>query len=89
MERTNSKNQVSTFEEAIKELELIVNALQEGEVPLDQSLKLYKQGITLLEFCSKKLTEAQGIVSFLSQSKTGELLESPLDTLETDKKELR
>lgn len=89
MERTNSKNQVSTFEEAIKELELIVNALQEGEVPLDQSLKLYKQGITFLEFCSKKLTEAQGIVSFLSQSKTGELLESPLDTLETDKKELR
>lgn len=89
MDKSTSGDRLSTFEEAIKELEIIVKALEEGDVPLDQSLELFKQGVTLTEFCNKKLTEARGTVSLLSRSKTGELQESPLDTPETDEKELR
>jgi exodeoxyribonuclease VII small subunit len=84
MEKTTSNEHIYTFEEAIKELEEIVQALEEGDVPLDQSLELFKKGVSLTEFCNRKLTEAQGLVSILSRSKAGELHEIPLGTEEEE-----
>ncbi len=53
-----------TFEVAIKRLEEIVEKLEDGSCPLEDSVKLYDEGIKLSSFCDKKLKEAkQKIIS--------------------------
>ena len=48
-----------TFEENMLRLEAIVAQLEKGEVPLDESLKLFEEGIGLSRTCTKLLSEAQ------------------------------
>ena len=48
-----------TYEEAVKRLEEIVSLLEKNEASLDESLKLYEEGISLSVLCNKKLTEAK------------------------------
>lgn len=48
-----------TYEQATKRLEEIVSTLEEGSMPLEDSMKLYEEGVKLSEFCSKKLNEAK------------------------------
>jgi exodeoxyribonuclease VII small subunit len=48
-----------SFEEAMKALEQVVNQLERGEVPLDQSIALYERGAALKERCAKLLKEAE------------------------------
>ena len=74
----------SSFEEAIKELETIVQTLEKGDASLEQSLTLFKRGVSLTEYCNKKLNEAQGVVSLLTRNKYGDLQEVPLDTSDID-----
>lgn len=54
-----------TYEESMKTLEDIVAKLENGDVPLDESLKLFEEGTKLAAFCSKALdTAEQKILSF-------------------------
>lgn len=53
----NQKNQ--TFEENMQRLEQIVRAMERGDVPLEQSLKLFQEGAKLVENCGKLLDEAE------------------------------
>ena len=46
------------FEEAIGRLEDIVNHLEQGEVPLEESIKLYEEGMRLGKMCRRILNEA-------------------------------
>ncbi len=48
-----------TYEQAVKRLEEIVALLERNEASLDDSMKLYEEGIRLSSFCNKKLTEAK------------------------------
>ncbi len=48
-----------TFEEAIKRLEEIVLSLESGNCNLDDSIKLYDEGMKLSVLCDKKLSEAK------------------------------
>ena len=48
-----------SFEEAMRELETVVGKLESGDVPLEDSIKLYERGATLKEHCQKKLAEAE------------------------------
>ena len=48
-----------TFEENMKRLEEIVRAMERGEVPLEESLKLFQEGTELVRTCGKLLDEAQ------------------------------
>ncbi len=48
-----------TFEEALKNLEEIVQKMESGALPLDESIKLYEQGIQLKKLCEKQLEEAK------------------------------
>lgn len=48
-----------TFEEAFSRLETIVRSLEEGQVPLDESMKLYEEGVSLVRLCSSKLENAK------------------------------
>ena len=48
-----------TFEESMSRLEQIVRAMERGDVPLVESLKLFQEGTQLVQTCSKLLDEAQ------------------------------
>ena len=48
-----------SFEDAMKELESVVAKLESGDVPLEDSIKLYERGAALKEHCQKKLAEAE------------------------------
>ncbi|MBC6314596.1 exodeoxyribonuclease VII small subunit [Listeria grandensis] len=48
-----------TYEEAMKELENIVQALEEGNVSLEDSLDMYQRGIALTKLCQEKLAAAE------------------------------
>ncbi|MEA2109878.1 MAG: exodeoxyribonuclease VII small subunit [Pseudomonadota bacterium] len=64
-----------SFETALKKLEEVVEKLESGEVSLDQSLKLFEQGITLVRQCSKRLDEVESKVQVLVSDERGERLE--------------
>lgn len=57
-----------TYETAIKRLEEIVNTLENGELPIDKSLKLYEEATELSAFCKKYLDEAEGKLTILSEN---------------------
>lgn len=48
-----------TYEEAYQQLEKILQALESGDLPLEESLKLYELGAALAAFCARKLDEAE------------------------------
>ena len=48
------------FEECLQRLEAIVKELERGDLPLEQSLKLFEEGIALSGACRKELDEAEG-----------------------------
>lgn len=48
-----------TFEENMQRLEQIVRAMERGDVPLEESLKLFQEGTALVENCGKLLDEAE------------------------------
>ena len=48
-----------SFEQNITRLEQIVRAMERGDVPLEESLKLFQEGTDLVRSCSKLLDEAQ------------------------------
>ena len=53
----NRKNM--TFEESMQRLEQIVRAMERGEVPLEESLRLFQEGTQLVAACEKLLENAQ------------------------------
>jgi exodeoxyribonuclease VII small subunit len=63
-----------SFEEALQQLEQIVQKLEKGELPLEESLKLYEEGIRLSRLCHGKLEEAEGRIEMLMKDARGEPL---------------
>ena len=55
------------FEETIKELELIANELEKGELPLDKSVAKFEEGMKLSKACVEMLEEAERKISILLQ----------------------
>lgn len=51
--------QSKTFEESMGRLEQIVRSLEQGNVPLEESLKLFKEGTELVQSCGKLLDKAE------------------------------
>lgn len=51
--------QNKTFEESMGRLEQIVRAMEQGNVPLEESLKLFQEGTELVRNCQKLLDDAQ------------------------------
>tara|TARA_Y100001935_G_C17052774_1_gene382853 strand:- start:141 stop:353 length:213 start_codon:yes stop_codon:yes gene_type:complete len=53
-------SETMSYGKAIDRLEEIVQALERGGIPLDETLKLYDEGAKLLEFCQQELASAEG-----------------------------
>ena len=66
-----------SFEAAVAELETIVQALEKGDLPLEEAVSLFEKGVRLSRLCSGKLDTAQEKVRRLLVEQEGELLTLP------------
>ena len=57
-----------TFEEALKQLEAMVSRLEIGDLPLDEALSVFEEGVRLTKLCSQRLNEAERRVNILVRS---------------------
>ena len=69
------------FEDALEKLEKIVSKLEEGDISLEESLKLFEEGIKWSRFCSQKLEEAERKVEILLRDKEGDRKAEPFESL--------
>lgn len=68
-----------TFEENMQRLEQIVRAMERGDVPLEESLKLFQEGTELVRVCGKLLDEAQLQVKKITTAPDGSPVEEDFD----------
>lgn len=61
------------FEEALKKLETIVDAMESGDLPLESLLARYEEGMKLSKICQEKLAEAELTIQQLEKTDGGEL----------------
>ena len=67
------------FEDALQRLEEIVDRLETGELPLEDSLKVFEEGVALARRCSKYLEEAEKRIELLTKDETGLLKTEPFE----------
>ena len=61
------------FDEALQKLETIVTQMEEGDLPLEETLKAFEEGVRLARFCASKLDEAERKVEKLMRDQAGNL----------------
>lgn len=69
-------NKTMSFESAIERLEEIVRKLESGDASLDESIKLYSEGVELVGKCNKKLDDTELKIKLLTIDPDGEASES-------------
>jgi exodeoxyribonuclease VII small subunit len=78
MAKNEKKNDISnlSFEQAIKELTGIVNKIEQGQVPLQDSLEQYEKGMGLIKHCKEILKKAEDRIEKISeQQNTGDRIQ--------------
>jgi exodeoxyribonuclease VII small subunit len=74
-----------TFEQSMKNLERIVQELEDGDLPLEKAIKKFEEGIKLTKLCSEKLDETEKKISILLKNSEGQMTEKPfMSADETD-----
>jgi len=68
-----------TFEQALKQLEQIVQDLESGDMPLEKAIKKFEEGIQLSKYCTDKLDESEKRITILMQDAAGNVTEKPFD----------
>ena len=71
-----------SFEEALGELEGIVNRLEQGDLPLEEALQFFEDGVKLSRYCHTKLDEAQKRVEILLKDERGKMTAQPFEPSE-------
>ncbi len=66
------KTTKGSFEDSLNRLEKIVESLEQGQVPLDDALKLYEEGIQLSKACAEKLKAAEMRIKKLAKNADGQ-----------------
>jgi len=72
-----ARNSAVPFEEALKKLETIVEAMESGDLPLESLLAKYEEGTKLAQICQAKLAEADLKIQQLEKTPAGELTLQP------------
>ena len=85
MEKPNKNNK--TFEESLKRLEEIVSRLELGDVPLEETITLFQEGMELVNFCHKKLEEVKHKVEMVVRDKNSFTLQPFEAKVENEEKE--
>ncbi|HEY3989746.1 MAG TPA: exodeoxyribonuclease VII small subunit [Acidobacteriaceae bacterium] len=68
---------MAKFEDSLKQLESIVNQLEKGDLPLEESIKLFEEGIHLSSVCKEELDAAEGKVQVLLKQRDGSMKTEP------------
>jgi exodeoxyribonuclease VII small subunit len=74
---------LETFEVSLKKLETIVAQLERGDLPLEDSIKIFEEGMRLSAECKKQLEEAEGKVELLVKRRDGSMSKEPFAPLNT------
>jgi exodeoxyribonuclease VII small subunit len=69
----------TSFETSLAELEKIVGRLEDGDLPLEESLELFEKGIKLSRECRTRLTDAERRIEILMKDADGELVVAEID----------
>lgn len=75
------------FEDALKKLEKIVSDLENGNIPLEEALEKYQEGMRLSGVCQKKLEAAKKKVEILLKAEDGSVELKPFDEKSVDEEE--
>ena len=67
------------FETSLNRLEEIVSELEQGDLPLEQSLKLFEEGVKLARICNTRLQDAERKVEILLKDKGGNMMKNPFE----------
>jgi len=70
---TKKDSQELKFEEAIADLEQVVEQLESGDLSLEDSLASFEKGVGLVRYCNQKLSEVEKKVELLVKDKQGQL----------------
>jgi exodeoxyribonuclease VII small subunit len=65
---------MATFEEQLTALEGVVERLERGELPLDESVRLFEEGLRLSNACKGELDAAEGKIQVLVEGKGGKMV---------------
>jgi exodeoxyribonuclease VII small subunit len=71
---------MANFEDSLKKLESIVAQLEQGDLPLEESLKLFEEGVGLSAACKQELDAAEGKVQMLIKQRDGSIKLEPFPT---------
>lgn len=82
--KTSSKRNNVCFEDALGKLEVIVKELEAGDLPLEEALDKFSQGITHAKLCFERLSAAEATIDKILQQEQGQLVEKPLNFVEGD-----
>lgn len=74
-----AKRASNEFEKSFKQLEDIVRRLESEELPLDESLQLFEQGIRLSRFCHQRLEEVEKKIELILADAKGQPVLEPFD----------
>lgn len=67
-----------TFEDCLTRLEQIVAALESGNLPLEESLKVFEEGVGLARHCARYLDDAERRIEMLVRDEAGDLTTRPV-----------
>ena len=70
-----AKKNATLFEDSLAELEKLVEQMEQGDIPLEESLKSFERGIKLTRTCQKSLQEAEQKVQILLEKNGQQTLE--------------
>ncbi len=68
---------MATFEESLKQLETIVGQLERGDLPLEDSIRMFEEGMRLSSQCKQELDSAESKVQILLKQRDGSLKPEP------------
>ena len=80
----NSNKSALPFEEALKKLEAVVEAMESEDLPLETLIKRYEEGVRLAMICQEKLAEAELKIQQLEKTIGGEFKLKPFRAENTD-----
>lgn len=78
---------MATFEDQLTALEGVVEQLERGELTLEESVRLFEEGVRLSKACKQELDAAEGRIELLVESATGKMQAVAMDVIEEDEPE--
>lgn len=77
MEPVAESKNLPSFEESLNKLDTIVERLEKGDLSLEESLKLFEEGVQLSAACKQELDDAEGKVEMLVKQRDGSMKAVP------------